>query len=155
MRKTLILAGLLAIGALSGCKHYCDSNPYPIIVFTNFDSAALNTVILKMYDPNMPGITEPGTFVYTSRASTSLDTLHFYKREGSSLPYIYLGFGKNATVEIPATGKTYTITGITVHHDTWESVNCTNSMDYYLDGQKINQPMQPNRNMEGVISISQ
>ena len=156
MRYPLILVTLLCGIAISSCKHYCQTNPYPVIKLSGFDSVDLDVVVFSAHNTNggpyaLPAVT---TWVYSSKAFPNYDTLSLIQADTSMINKISLGFNTDATVYIPATGKTYTIRGVAIHRDTWENVHCTNSMSYYLNDTLYTQPMQPFRDARGIITIT-
>lgn len=159
MKKAVTIVALLACFILGSCKHYCHNNPSPALVFVNFDSSDLNTVVVKSHNTTYACPTclpVEQTSIYTSRQTFSYDTINL---SGSYLPttaryVIPLDFNTDASIFIPATGKTYYFRGYKFNRDSWESTNCTNSMSYYLNDTLHTQPMQPGMSGIGIIYIT-
>ena len=145
MHKYFIPLVLLsaALCATTSCKHYCQRNPDPAIKLSGFDSADLNTVILRIY-PQDGTFTNPvQTLIYTSRPGyTSYDTASLFSALVAPTDTILqVGYNSDASVELPALNKTWYIKKITAHQDVWKDVDCNNSMSYMLNGVNYTDPM--------------
>ena len=154
MRKFLLLSAMALCVCGTSCKHYCVSNPIPMMRFVNFDSADLNTVIISTHEVP-PGTQMPAvvTQIYSSRPNPLGDTISLRSDDTAHLNSVYLNYNTEAIITIPATGKVYNVTRFSVHHDQWESVHCTNSATYYMNDSIRNIPMQPALNMVAFIPI--
>ncbi len=157
MRKYLLLLSLVSAVGFSSCKHYCHSNPFPVLKFTNFDSSDLNTIIISshnIYEGGPTVLPAEHIAVYTTRSRVySSDTMSLQPKDSTGAYSIPLDFNTVATISIPSTGKSYNFRGYAIGRETWESVHCTNSMNYYLDDVPYHQDMQPYMNAEGKIII--
>lgn len=157
MRKYLLLSSLVAIVVFGSCKHYCHSNPFPVLKFTNFDSADLNTIIVTSHNTSEGGPTVLPVVhvdIYTTRTRLSgPDTMTLPPKDTAGAYTIALDFNTVASIFIPSTGRTYNLRGYAIQRESWESVNCTNAMNYYLNDTPNHQDMQPYSNGEGKIII--
>ncbi len=157
MSKYLLLSSLVAIIVFGSCKHYCHTNPFPVLKFTNFDSSDLNTIIITSHNTSEGGPTllpVERVNIYTSRANVyGPDTMTVLPKDSSGAFSIPLDFNTVATIFIPSTGRTYNLRGYAIQRESWESVNCTNAMNYYLNDTPNHQDMQPYSNGEGKIII--
>ncbi len=155
MNKFLPFFALIALFALGSCKHYCHTNPFPALRLSGFDSADLNTVIvITSSSTGGPTVLPPAaTTIYTSRHTSSSDTMYLSSKDTANNTFIPLDFNTNASIFIPATGRTYVLRGYAIVRESWESVNCTNGMAYYLNDTLHSQGLQPNTAGTGYIDI--
>lgn len=152
MRTTIVLLALAACFATTGCKHYCHTNPFPVVRLSGFDSSDLYAVIVSSHSAGSGIAPEQQTRIYTSRRVHGYDTLAFDSFD-TLKNAITLGFSTDATIYIPGTGRTYNISRLSVGRDTWESVKCTNSMSYSLNDTIHTQAMIPQPGAPGIIEI--
>lgn len=139
----------LSLLALGACNRFC-TRPQPAIKFTNYDSATLESVIVRAYSKNANQPELMSTTYYSSRRYTSYDTITI----DTSYQNIILEYYYDYTVTIPATGRVYSIKKININEDKGRDIECTSSWSYYLNDSLYNRAVVPVRNHPSYINIT-